>query len=242
MRVSYRLEDIFAHAVALQQSGRLRSTIFGIGRKVYILNQDHTALLRFRLRKVDKVEFDPPISFEANDYDSQEVDVQDGRICFVQKAAGFERTKSCRTPSLTPEDVEDLFRSFHVEETNTIVLHAKMLTLLDESLSHIEFSAEDGELRIVQRNIYSGTVTEIKRKSSGGLLEVTDELEDFEPTGLRTNDFMALFSFVDSLAFHFLPDGVICVDSKDARMPMRALISKCRYDELGGTEDERFDR
>lgn len=236
MKLSDRLETIFAHAVALQQSGRLRSTIYGIGRKVFILNQDHTVLLRFRLRKTDKNEFDPPISFNANDYDSQNIEVEDGCICFVQAAAGFERTKSCRTPAMSPDEVEELFQSFEVERTNTVALHAKMLTLLDESLSHIEFSCEDGELRIVQRNIYSGTVSEIKRKQSGGLLEQTDELEDFEPIGLRTNDFLALFTFVDSLAFHFLPDGVICVDSKDSLMPMRALVSKCRYDELGGTE------
>ncbi|NIP34436.1 MAG: hypothetical protein GWN12_05705 [Thermoplasmata archaeon] len=63
-----------------------------------------------------------------------------------------------------------------------------------------------------------------------------DELEDFEPLGLRTNDLMALFSFIPTLQFHFLGEGFICVDSKDDRMPMRALVSKCRYDELGGVK------
>jgi len=237
MKLSDRLEDIFAHAVALQQNGRLRNTIYGMGRKVYILNTDHTVILRFRLRKTDRVEFDPPISFAANDYDSKLVGVEDGKICFIQESAGFTRVKRCLTPSTTPEDVDKIFRGYKVDEgVASISLHAQMLSLLDENLSHIEFSCEDGEFKMVQRNIYTGTVAEITRKAGGGLMDQTVKLEDFEPIGLRTGDFLALFTFVDSLDFHFLPDGFICVDSKDPKMPMRALVSKCVYDELGGTD------
>ena len=236
MKLNNRLEDIFAHAVALQQSGRLRSTVYCLGRKVYILNQDHTVLLRFRLRKIDKMEFETPVSFNANDYDSKEVEVRDEKICFITSAAGFTRVKSCRTPSLSPDEVDLMFKSYEVEEKNTVTLHSKMLPLLDENLSHIEFSCEDGELKIVQRNIYSGSVIEIKREKTGGLMEVTDQLEDFAPTGLRTNDLLALFSFIDVLQFHFWGNGFVVVDSKDERMPMRALVSRCRYDELGGTK------
>ena len=162
MKLNDRLEDIFAHAVALQQAGRLRSTVYCIGRKVYILNQDHTVIMRFRLRKVDQhkgelLEFEQPVSFHANDYDSKHVEYNDGKICFIQESEGergFVRTKSCRTPDMTPEDVEELFKSYPVEITNTVQLHSKMLGLLDENLSHIEFSAQNGELKIIQRNVY----------------------------------------------------------------------------------------
>lgn len=239
MKLSHRLEDIFSHAVALQQSGRLRSTIYGIGRKVYVLNQDHTVLIRFRLRKTDRIEFDPPISFAANDYDSQLVTLEEGRICFTQEAGGFERVKKCKTPETTPQEIDKLFRSYPVDGGShavTVPLHREMLSLLDDSLSHIEFSCEDGEFRMVQRNIYSGTISEIKRKTGGGLVDVEDDLEDFEPIGLRTRDFMALFTFQSALDFLFLPEGFICVDSRDPKMPMRAIVSKCRYDELGTTE------
>jgi len=236
MKLSNRIEEIFSHAVALQQSGRLRSSVYCIGRKVYILNQDHTALLRFRLRKTDKLEFDTPVSFNANDYDSQVVEQKGDKICFVQSAAGFKRVKSCRTPSLSPEEVEEMFKEYKVKLRNTVTLHSKMLGLLNEALSHIEFSCEDGEFKIVQRDIYSGSIIELKREKSGGLMEVKDDLEDFEPIGLRTNDFLALFTFIPTLQFSFLGDGFICVDSKDDKMPLRALISKCRYDELGGTK------
>lgn len=245
MKLNDRLEDIFAHAVALQQAGKLRSTIYCIGRKVYILNQDDTVIMRFRLRKVDQhrgdlLEFEQPVSFHANDYDSKHVEYKDGKICFIQESEGergFIRTKSCRTPAMTPEEVEELFKSYPVEITNTVQLHSKMLGLLDENLSHIEFSAQNGEFKIVQRNVYSGSVIEIKRKEGkGGFYENKDDLEDFEPMGLRTNDFMALFNFVDNLQFHFLSEGFICVDSHDKKTPMRAIISKCVYDELGTTK------
>jgi len=235
MKLSNRLEEIFAHAVALQQSGRLRSTVFCIKRKVYILNADHTVLIRFRLRKTDKLEFAFPVSFHANDYDSKEVEERDGRICFIQNAAGMERVKSCRTPNMTPEEVDELFKGYPVEVTNTVTLHSEMLGLLDEALSHIEFSCEKGQLLIVQRNIYSGSVIKLHRKQVGGLIQQQDKLEDFEPIGIRTNDFLALFSFIDTLQFHFLPGGVVCIDSNDPKMPMRAIISKCKYDELGTT-------
>lgn len=236
MKLSNRLEDIFAHAVALQQSGRLRSTVYCIKNKVYILNQDQTVILRFLLRKTDKILFDTPVSFSANDYDSREVEERDGKICFIQSAAGFERVKSCQTPKMAPEAVDKLFKSYNTELSNTVVLHEEMTGLLDESLSHIEFSSEGGEIRIVQRNIYSGSVIELKRQDTEGFLQTKDDLEDFEPMGLRTNDFLALFSFVKSVQFHFLPEGIIVAESREERMPMKAVISKCVYDELGGTD------
>lgn len=235
MRLSDRLEKIFSHAVALQQSGRLRSTIYCIGRTVFILNQDQTVLIKFRLRKTDKMEFNEPVSFNANDYDSQEIEVRNGNICFIQRAAGFERVKSCQTPDMTPRAVRKLFKRREREPDNSITLHSTMLSLLDESLSHIEFSCVEGGLRIIQRNIYAGSVIEIRAKAEGGLFGAENDMVDFKPIGLRTNDFLALFTFVDSLKFHFLPKGLIMVDSTDTRMPMRALVSKCRYDELGTT-------
>lgn len=241
MKLSNRLEDIFAHAVALQQTGRLRSTVYCIGRKVFILNQDQTVLLRFMLRKTDKLEFEQPVSFAANDYDSKEVEERDGRICFIQHAAGFDRVKSCKTPSMSPEEVEVLFKGYELFQENPVVLHKEVLSLLDESLSHIEFSSKDGQLSIIQRNIYSGSVLELKREKAKGLgmNVVEDQVEDFQPVGLRTDDFMALFSFVDSFTFHFQTGGLVWAESRDEKMPMRALISKCKYDELGGTEHGR---
>ena len=69
MKITDLVEQIFAHAVALDQSGGLRNTIYAIGSEIYILNYDHTVLLRFRLRRSEAC-FETPVSFRANDYDS----------------------------------------------------------------------------------------------------------------------------------------------------------------------------
>ena len=236
MRLSDRLESIFAHAVALQQSGRLKSTIYCLGTRVYILNQDQTVFLRFSLRATDKVVFEEPISFEANDYDSQHVDVAEGRIRFRQESGKWERVKSCKTPRMTPKEVAKLFRSFEFAPVNTVTLHSKLLSLLDENLSHVEFRGEEGQLVIAQRNIYSGSITEIREKDPEGFAQRADQVEDFEPIGMRTGDFLALFSFTDRIHFHFLPDGYVGVESAEATSPWIGVVSKCRYDELGTTE------
>ena len=245
MKLSDRIERIFDHAVTLQQNGRLRSTVYCIGKKIYILNQDQTVLMRFLLRNVDqqkgkKLEFKNPVSFNANDYDSKEVEERDGKICFIQQASGFERVKSCKTPNLSPDEVDKLFKSYNSELSNSIIIHDEIRSLLEEDLSHIEFSCEDEEFKIIQRNIYSGSVSELKQKvEEEGLTSSKQILEDFEPIGLRTNDFMALFSFVDRIKLHFMPGDIIVAESLDPTMPMKVLISKCKYDELGETHGRK---
>lgn len=239
MKVNQRLENIFSHAVALQQSGRLRNTVYCLKNRVYILNQDQTVLLRFLLRK-GEVEFHSPVSFSANDYDSQEMEEKDGRITFIQKAAGFVRAKACRTPDFSPEEVEQMFREKETADKNRVQLHSKVLSLLDGDLSHIEFSSKKGKLSIIQRNVYSGSVTELRREEAGGLgIGVKDELEDFGPVGIRTPDFLALFAFTDSLSLYFPESDWAWVQSDDPKMPMKGLLSRCAYDELGGEDNGR---
>jgi len=238
MKINKRLEDVFAHAVALTQSGRLKSTIYCRGRVIYILNQDHTVFLKFRLRK-NEAEFSEPVSFNANDYDSNEVEVKGGEICFIQEGAGFTRVKSCRTPDLTPADVHKQWRGFELAEENKVHLHKEVLSLLDPALSHVEFSSKNGKLRIVQRNIYSGSTIKISRKEAGGLgLTVYDEIDDFKAIGVRTDDLFALFSFVDALHLFFPGGGFMWADAL-GKTNMTAIISKCRYDELGGTSGRK---
>jgi hypothetical protein len=240
MKISNRLEEIFSHAVALEQSGRLRSTVYCVKKRVFIVNQDHTIMMRFSLRATDQMTFEHPVSFNANDYDSKQVEERDGQIVFIQENAGFERTKSCRTPDAAPREINKLFRKFNAESDNTVTLHSDILTLIDDTLSHIEFSCDDGQFKISQRNIYSGAVITLTPKQTKGLMarKASSGMADFEPIGLRTNDFMALFTFIDSIRFTFPEDEpYIIAESKDTRMPMKCIIARCVYDELGGLND-----
>ena len=226
-KVSNKVETIFAHAAALQQSGRLRNTIYCKKSFVYILNQDHTVLLRFPVEK----EFEAEASFNANDYDSKQFQIVNGKICFVINKGELERTKSCRTPEFSPSDVRKLFQKLLKSEKpfTTVNIGSNFLKCVDESLSHLEFSAAKNELIIRQRNIYTGSIITIKEKSKGLVAE--QRVKKFKPMGIRTNDFLALFSFIQSLSVSF-GKNAIWVESK-AGIRFKGIISQCIYDELG---------
>lgn len=244
-KISQRIEEIFATAVAMDQSGRLRCTIYCLDDQIFIMNSDQSVILKFQLRKSENV-FAHPISFRANDYDSREFYEKDGKIVFVTENEGFKREKSCKTPGDSPEDIAKLYADYPLIRTNSVKLSAGISSLLDEALSHIEISAPNKQLCIQQRNIYSGTVLTLSRtEQEGGLgLDslVQDKIADaFEPLGMRTNDFLALFTFIDRLAF-FFPAGeadYCCVRSDDPKMAMEGVIALCRYDELGGIQAAR---
>jgi len=244
-KISQRIEEIFATAVAMDQSGRLRNTIYCLEDQIFIMNSDQTVILKFQLRKSENV-FAHPISFRANDYDSREFYEKDGKIIFVTENEGFKREKSCKTPGDSPEDIAKLYADYPLIRTNSVKLGKGIGALLDEALSHIEISAPGKQLCIQQRNIYSGTVLTLSRTEQEGGLGLDSVVQDkivdaFEPIGMRTNDFLALFTFIDRLAF-FFPSGeadYCCVRSDDPKMSLEGVIALCRYDLLGGIEAAR---
>ena len=236
MKISGQIEQIFAHAVALDQNGGLRNSIYAEGKEVYIMNYDHTVLLRFKLRDSETV-FDTPVSFKANDYDSNEFYIEDNKIVFVSDVQGYERKKICGKAENSPDEIKDIFKGYTKNklEGETLVIDNSILSLLDEDLSHIEFSGKKGEsLKMIQRNIYTGGVIEISEKVDG-LFE--NKLEaDFGPVGIKTKDFQALFTFQNTLKFEF-PLGdetdyimVRSIDQKKRNMV--GVIALCLYDEL----------
>ena len=240
--VDSKLETIFSHAVALDQAGRFRNTIFVQDKEIFILNMDNTVLLRFGLPK-SSAEFEEPISFRANDYDSSNFYEEDGRIVFVQKGSEMIRKKSCGTAAITNGEVQNMFSEFPPLTENKVTLHKNTLSLLEEKLSHIELSAEDGNFKIVQRNIYDGTVIELERSKAKGFgINTKDKInEDFGPIGMKTNDFMALFSFNDTVIFGF-EEGEDYCRVQGRNFNMNGVVALCVYDELGGiTKTKRYD-
>lgn len=239
MKIDGLVERIFAQAVALDQSGGLRNTIYALGKEIFILNYDHTVLLRFKLRP-SEVPFEHPISFRANDYDSNEFEEEDGKIIFITNQHGFQKRKSCGTPGLSPSDVQSIYHKYVGDEVGgeTIRLHQDVLSSLESNLSHIEFSGQKGgKLKMIQRNIYSGAVIEVERREGKGFFK--EELGiDFGPIALRTNDFSALFNFEPILDFTF-PAGVgkgddyIIIKSVDQKKrDVSGVVACCLYDEI----------
>jgi len=235
MKINNLVEKIFSNAVALDQSGGLRNTIYAIRNEIFILNYDHTVLMRFRLSR-SEANFEQPISFKANDYDSQEFDEVDGQIVFRSESEGYERKKICGTSDLSPEEIRELYKRYARDDQprQTIQLTRSVLKLLDEHLSHIEFGGEEGEtMKMIQRNIYSGGIIEVREKTGGFFVNKLEQT--FGPVAMKTNDFQALFAFEDVLSFDFPSkekEDFIIVRSVKKKGRMKVIIACCLYDEI----------
>lgn len=235
MKVTELVESIFAHAVALDQSGGLRNTIYALQNEIYILNYDYTVLLKFTLRK-SETPFEAPISFRANDYDSNSFYEKAGKIVFETKKGGFLRKKSCGKSDLSPEEVQKLFESYPAPKGDSVILPKEILSLFEKELSHIEFHGQKGKpLKMTQRNIYSGAIIEVQQIPKKLLQETLKY--DFGPIAIKTNDFFALYSFQDNLEFTFPKEEkegsyLIAKSIDRGKRDMQGIIACCLYDEI----------
>ncbi len=232
------IERIFSYAQALEQSGRQKNMVFYWQNVIYIMNADKSILLRF---DASQDTFPNPGGFYVSDYDSPNFVLGPDFINFIIRGTEFSRNKKCRIPNQSFVEVEDLFYKFYGNDSFTFpgsfTFHKDSLQLLNESLSHIEFQIKNKEIKIIQRDIYSGTIIELERKlkvEGLGLIVSEDDLPNYLPiTGMRTNDFLALFNFNDKVKIH-LPEspGFFLVEGMHNNM--QGIVAGCLYDELGG--------
>lgn len=240
MKISGRVAKIFAHAVALQQSGRLRNTIYCQGNTIYILNQDNTIIMKFLLRSSEN-RFTFPINFNANDYDLLtahdllETDEHD-KVIFIQHHKEFIREKKCVPPDIPFTTVRKMYKSKikNLDIKCLVTLGKDFKGCLQEDLSHIEFSSYKGKFKAIQRHIYTGAlITITKNFEAKPTLLSKSRQSSFGPIGVRTNDFLALYTFTDSVKFGFTRGNVSRFESKHGLTPFVGILSHCKYDELG---------
>jgi len=237
IRISKRVEQLFAYAVSLSQNGGLKNTIYAIDQEIFILNYDHTVLLRFRLRD-SEAPFSDSVSFSANDYDSDRFYEEDGKIIFVSKEGVWTRKKSCGTPDLEPETVREIFQRYQgvSDASQKVRIPRDAIRLLDSGLSHVEFYGEtNGNVTMIQRNIYSGSIVEVSNSERSGILDMTGSLDwNFGPVGIKTGDLLALYSFEGVLDFTFFQEsGFIQVNSINTKkQDMKGFLACCVYDEI----------
>lgn len=245
MKITGTVEQIFAYAVALDQNGGLKNTIFAIDNEIYILNYDHTALLRFELRKSEAI-FPHPISFNANDYESNTFTENEGKIIFHSQKGDFIKTKSCKAPELSSQDVKNLFNQYWDDSKSDFFnVSDEVLTLLDRDLSHLEFSAKAGEqIQLIQRNIYSGSLLTVQKSGSGMFKD--EIIEDFGPVAIKTGDMFALYSFQNVIQFAFpkrdKEDYIMIRSTNFNKRNMQGIIACCIYDELIEIKEARNGR
>lgn len=236
------VEIIFSHAVSLSQSGRLRNEIYCQGSIIYIANFDNTILLQFHL---PFSQFKEEISFEANDYDSENFRVENDQILFLKEEGPFVREKICGKTGRTFSEIEGLFEKYFdqitLDDCNIVNLHNSLLSLLDENLSHVEVSSQNKKFLIIQRDIYTGGRIEIQENKKG-FHSLHQIQENFGPIGLRTNDLFAMFTFTENLKFYFRQHNDYCLLTGEMKLgsankiDMKGIIAGCIYDEMGTVE------
>lgn len=234
------MKQIFAHAVALDQNGRLRNTVYAKGSTIYILNSDNTVLLQFNTKQ--PLPLTDEVRFKAADYEGDAFGIEDGKMVFTTKCGGAVRRKSCGLPDLTFDDVAGIFNAHRQEDkagvVAALVLTKDVVSLLDENLSHVEISGNAKEgWAIIQRDIYSGAKVEIQQiKEHGmGVHDASEVSFDFGPVGLRTNDFIALFLFHGTVKFDFRTSEVrvVHISAETSAYSLNGTVAQCVYDEMG---------
>lgn len=228
MKISSRVEALFSQAVALEQSGRFKNSIHCRGKDLFIVNFDKTVILRFDVPQP----FGTTVNMFASDYDSPNFSEENGKIVFVQRDAGFVRTKTNRIPDLSFEEIEGVWKRLgSFDRSDSFTLERSVLSLLDNDLSHVEIYG-DGKLVIQQRDIYSGALIRIVRDTKGlGLSGSSDRItKGFGPLGIRTVDFNGIFSFNSRITFY--PEGSFLFFSGSDNS-MEGFVGTCLYDELG---------
>lgn len=230
LQITDRTEMMFSQAVALAQSGKMKSGIHALGKDLYILNMDDTILMHFLMDQ----KFPGAVSFFANDYESPSVEIDQGAITFITNRSGYEQRKSCQQPKLDFEGVTGIWRRFFPVTTDYPMMISKAAAgLLDDSLSHVEIHGKDNQIKLIQKNIYSGSRVEVfESGASESLLSMHVVPENMQPIGIRTNDFQALFSFAESITFYIQP-GHNYVYFKDSANLFEGILATCVYDELG---------
>lgn len=227
MKISKDTELMFAQAVALSQSGRMKSTIHVKDNDLFIMNMDSTILIKFHSQDT----FPEPFSFYANDYESPHFYTENGKIAFKTNAGDLERVKACALPKLTFEEIQNIWTGKVINKKWNLIFNRSVLGLLEDNLSHVEFH-DPASIKLIQKDIYSGSTIEISYRAEGAFDFGNDEnFKGSLPVGLRTADFKSLFSFTDELIFYFQEYGNF-IYFEDRSGNFSGFIAACLYDEL----------
>lgn len=214
-------EKIFSQGIAIEQRGLLKSTVYGKGNIVFILNMDSTLLFRFNVTD----NFIKPFGFYLNDYSGREFDIEnDNTVTFLSKCGNYKKKKKVQGVKYNFSDIEKFWGQYTFEKKDSIILNSNLISLLEEGLSHVEFIIKSGIVQIKQRDIFSGTMVDIQ-VNTDDLFSSPIEYEGV--FGLRTNDLRGLFLYSDSLTFYFNKGFVLCESDL-----FECLVSHCLYDDI----------
>lgn len=182
------------------------------GEVAYGLSYDRTVLVR-AITDVVRV---GEVVFRATDYEGSEVKMEGDRVTFYPGSGVKVRVQR---PAFSWKGLHGLYERLWSEEGPGVSLSRSDLKLLDESLPHVELVWDGSQIKLLQRDIYTGKVVEILKGRSG---------EARAKMAIRTGDFWALMGM--GLLWDIrAADGYFCAST----VGVRAILGGCVYDDLG---------
>lgn len=240
IQIPERVEMLFAKAVHMRQSGRMKSTIYLDGRELYILNSDHTILMQHVLPGSDAIE--TPLVFNADDYEGAMIETVDDQITFTKKmvlATETQFTKvNAAVPDISMDEIKGMFDEFAMPGIK-VQLDSSWVQPLRDDLSHVEIIAKNGSLHLIQRDIYAGRVYDTWREPKTSGFGIADPIPDFGPIAARTADFKVVMEFSTNPYLYASATDASYFMIMDAKTKMKAIIAGCLYDELGYHHERR---
>jgi hypothetical protein len=234
INITKRTELMFAQAVALAQNGKMKSHIHAEGNVLFIANMDNTLLFRF---ETDQTFPAPGLNFFANDYVGPDLEMTNDAVTFITTRAGYTQRKTCGLPKTTFAEMQAIWEKHQATLEYPILLKRDLLTLLDSDLSHTEVYNDHGNLKLIQRNIFTGATIEVVDASNkGGFFSMCTFPPDYTCMGIRTSDFQALFQFATGITFYLQP-GAFWIRFRDPTGTVNGILAGCIYDEIGYLTD-----
>lgn len=233
-----KVESIFANSVLLSTQGRFKSEIHVVPNYIYLSNSDSTVIMEFNVPEI-KSEF----SFYPEDYESSEIEIGNNVASFITRTDDWIKKKTVNVPTeekrnLVISAFKELWNKStregeefkNIPKKDSLGFHFKKseLSLLDDRLSHLEICGSDGDLCLLQRDIYTGNRVTLTANSDSSLFKT--KRPDFGPVSVRTSDFKALFNFHQSLHIN-LYDNYALITSHNAPLT-RIIISYCSFNEM----------
>lgn len=243
-----RIEDVLTFALQLNRNIG-DTTVHLKGRVAFVVNSDRTVLAKIS----GLVEAYDEVGFVTTDFEGDSYRALKDRVTFVQRSGRFMREKTCSTPDLKFGDVEEAFERLVGEDEGkvTVRMESGVCKVLNQDLSHVELWAEQTGFRLLQRDMYSGSVIRITEARAEGPSVSLFDLKSVEgvPKGrsvkvaLRTKDLIGLLMASPNSVYSLGEKFCVVRDCDSGEFV--AVISSCVYDNIfidttiEETEDER---
>lgn len=243
MLITDEMKKAFKFAQELEQTVKLRNVVLCRGNTIWVVNLDRTLILCFSL--VSKTSLFPKdILFYSNEYEAENfITEEDGTASFISTEGEYTRKKkNSAVFNLKDIDIQKLWTDLMIDKkkaTATFTLNDKLIPLFRDVLPHIEFSSQEKQLIIKQKDYYGGAEITVEKNVNSVRKLLTDPMnlikEDLQPIALRTIDLLSLLSIEKNITFYLdnKSPGRCLFESKGL---LRGLISWCVYDELGHIE------